>query len=72
MTKKDFQRRFSDLRQGQWLTYHIGFLMADRVVDKVADAIAKAAWTLYKNGEAVLVCQPLHDSPGHEYFAVKL
>jgi hypothetical protein len=72
MTKKDFARRFTGLRPGQGLIYHIGFLMADRTVDKAVDAVGKAAWVLYKNGEATLVCRPLHDSPGYEYMAVKL
>lgn len=74
LTSREFKRAFQDAKPGTWVKYYHGFLWAERQLgDEFSDALNKlgrAAWALYKNGEATLVQK--RNGTGCEYYAVKL
>lgn len=75
MNLMEFRQEFTKLRRGDWMIYHSGLLMRDRIYDAGVEMIAREAWLLHQQGRASLVqhrVAPLDGPSRCNYMAVKL
>ncbi len=70
MTAKEFKKKLTAVRHGSWITYHAGYLFADRELDTVLDALAKEVWKAYKDGRVRLIQRRVRKNVC-DYIAVK-
>lgn len=70
MSRAHLLQHIGMAKPGQWLLYHVGFLMADRVKNRRLNATAHEAWAQYLSDTVCLVQRRLGDKQ-YEYYAVK-
>jgi hypothetical protein len=71
INKSIMLRRLGAAKPGQWLLYHGGFLMDDRLQSRALQSLAKMIYSEYEAGRVTLVQRRL-GFRYYEYFAVKL
>lgn len=71
MTGKQFLKKLDAVRPGTWIPYYLGYLHAERQLDKAVDALARAVWGAQRDGLVALVQQRV-DGKSCRYIAVKL
>jgi hydrogenase maturation factor len=70
LSKNMFLGRLAEARRGQWLMYHVGFLMDDRDKDQAVEKLAKTVHSIYEQGKVSLVQRRLGPRM-YEYYAIK-
>lgn len=71
MNGEQFSDALAKAKNGDWIMYHSGCLMADRCYYPDADSVARAAWAAHEAGECLLV-QCRVSLTSCQYFAVRL
>lgn len=70
MNGEQFDQSIVRAKRGDFIVYHIGSLMRDRLFDVDVAGRAQAAWTSYQDGRCLLVQRRVGDR--FNYIAVKL
>jgi hypothetical protein len=71
VSKSVMSRRLDEAKHGQWLMYHVGFLMDDRTKNRNLHSIAKMLMTASEEKRAALVQRRLGFRM-YEYYVVKV